>query len=69
MGFTLAPLLMHSEFVPPKAREALRAASYGPSAQRIPQLESAARILYLEASLDCRDAREIVGLDGCAPCA
>jgi hypothetical protein len=67
MAFSIAPLLVHSQMVPPAARDALRAASLAPVEQRVRELESAARVLYHEAGLDCRDAREVVGLNsgGC----
>jgi hypothetical protein len=68
MAFSLAPLLIHSESVPLKARQALLAASVGPSEQRKTALVSAARVLYIESSLDCRDALEIVGLQGDCGC-
>jgi len=63
--FSLAPLLVHSEAVPPAAREALRAAIVASPDRRDAELESAARILYTDTELDCRDARELVGLSGC----
>jgi hypothetical protein len=64
MGFSLALLLMHSEFVPVEAREALKAASVAPLERKTAELELAARVLHREAALDCRDARELVGLYG-----
>ncbi len=68
MSFTVAPLLLHSAAVPPKARAALRAASLVSPERRTAELESAARVLYLETDLDCRDAREIVGLESSGCC-
>jgi len=66
MAFSLAPLLIHSEAVPVKAREALRAVSTAPAEQRKFALRSAARVLYSETSIDCGDAMELVGLrPGC----
>ena len=65
MAFSLAPLLIHSEAVPMKAREALRAVSSAPSEQRGTALRSAAKLLYAETSLDCGDAMELVGLQNC----
>ena len=66
MAFSLAPLLIHSESVPVKAREALRAVSAVPVEQRKSALRSAARVLYTETSIDCGDAMELVGLQaGC----
>jgi len=68
MAFSLAPLLIHSESVPLKAREALRAASAAPFEQRKLALASAARVLHTESALDCRDALEIVGLQSDCGC-
>jgi len=66
MAFSLAPLLIHSEAVPVKAREALRAVTTAPVEQRKSALRSAAHVLYAETSLDCGDAMELVGLQaGC----
>ena len=62
MAFSLAPLLIHSESVPLKARQALLAASLAPFEHRKTALASAARVLHTESALDCRDALEIVGL-------
>jgi hypothetical protein len=66
MAFSLAPLLVHSDSIPAKAREALRAVNAAPAEHRDTALRSAARLLYMETSLDCGDALELVGLqDGC----
>jgi hypothetical protein len=66
MAFSLAPLLIHSESIPHRAREALRSAALAPAEQKKTALASAARILHSETSIDCRDAMEIVGLNaGC----
>jgi len=66
MAFSLATLLIHSEAVPVKAREALRAVSTAPVEQRKSALRSAARLLHSETSIDCGDALELVGLQaGC----
>ena len=62
MSFSMAPLLLHSEHVPATARSALRTAHDLPPDQRKPHLEFAANILHHELDLDCRDARELVGL-------
>jgi hypothetical protein len=68
MGFSIALLLMHSEFVPAEAREALKAANAAPLEERTRALETAAQILRREAALDCTDARELVGLhEGAKP--
>jgi len=62
MGLNLSELLIHSEAVPRRARDALRAANLGPPEQRKAELESAARILLRETDLDWRDARDLLGL-------
>jgi hypothetical protein len=68
MAFSVAPLLIHSESVPLRARQALLAATTAPFEQRRSALVSAARVLYTESSIDCRDALEIVGLEGDCGC-
>ena len=68
MGFSIALLLIHSEFVPAEAREALKAANEAPLEARTQALEIAARILHHKASLDCSDARELVGLHEAGEC-
>lgn len=68
MGFTMAPLLMHSDSVPAEAREALKRAHQGPEEHRAAQLESAARVLYRETELDCAEARDLVGLPSSGTC-
>jgi hypothetical protein len=66
MAFSLAPLLIHSDAVPQRARDALRVAALAPVAHRKHALVSAARILHAETALNCEEALEIVGLqDGC----
>ena len=62
MPFSLAPLLVHHEAVPQLARDALRAAAMAPPESRDEMLQEAARILHRETDLECRDARELVGL-------
>jgi len=62
MGIAMASLLVHSEHVPPAAREALRAASTVGPEDRVELLESAARILHSEAGVECCDAFELVDL-------
>lgn len=63
MSFSLLPLLLVEEDVPPLARAALREARVAAPEQRSALLETAARALYREAQLDCADARELVGLE------
>ena len=62
MAFSLAPLLVHYEGVPAAAREALRSATLAPPESRDEALAHAARVLYEETDLACRDVRELVGL-------
>lgn len=62
MSFSLARLLVDSDFTPPAARRALRTAFAKPPEQRGPHLEAAARALRRELDLDWRDAFELVGL-------
>lgn len=64
----MAPLLMHSEAVPAEAREALKAAWFGPAEHRAAQLESAAQLLYRHAGLDCSEARDLLGLPSTGRC-
>ncbi len=66
MAFSIARLLLHSSSVPADARDALRVALDGSQAE---ELEVAARLLYDATDLDCRDARELVGLANCGSCA
>jgi len=62
MAFSLAPLLVHHEGVSETARAALRSATMAPPESRDEALEHAARVLYEETDLECRDVRELVGL-------
>ncbi|HEV8547479.1 MAG TPA: hypothetical protein VGQ57_00600 [Polyangiaceae bacterium] len=62
MAISMMPLLIHSEAVSPKVRAALKAAVLSPPEVRSAELETAARLLHREASLDCRDIRDLVGL-------
>ena len=62
MSFSLLPLLIFEEDVPPIARAALREARQASAERRPALLETAARALYRDANLDCADARELVGL-------
>ncbi len=68
MAFSLAPLLIHSDSVPAKAREALRAVSAVPVEQRKSALRSVARLLHAETAIDCGDALELVGLQNTCGC-
>jgi hypothetical protein len=64
MSLSMLPLLIHSEQVPAKARDAIRAAYEAPPQHRDARLESAARVLHHATGLECSDARELVGLFG-----
>ena len=59
---SLAPLLLHSESVPPSAKQALRAASAAHPGERDAFLVEAAHILHAETGLACEDVKELVGL-------
>ena len=67
MSISVAPLLLASESVPPRARRALRSAFQAPPSERVPHLEAAACVLHRELGLDCPDARELVGLPATSP--
>lgn len=62
MALSMMPLLIHSEALSHEVRTALKAAAIASPEARSAQLETAARLLYREASLDCRDVRDLVGL-------
>ncbi|HEX4452693.1 MAG TPA: hypothetical protein VH143_17570 [Kofleriaceae bacterium] len=72
MALSVVPLLLHSDALPEGARLALVDALAQPETERAPFLANAARILYREASLECVDALELVGLapplDGSCGC-
>jgi hypothetical protein len=62
-GFSMLPLLVHSNAVSASARSALLAAQASTPEKRVQALKSAARVLHHETGLECRDVLEIVGLD------
>jgi hypothetical protein len=68
MPLSMTPLLIHSDAVPENIRTALIAAAGAPAEQRRAELASVARLLYAQTSLDCRDARELVGLESSGHC-
>lgn len=68
MPLSMTPLLIHSDAVPQNIRSALIAASEAPPEQRKDELVSVARLLYAQTALDCRDARELVGLEPAGRC-
>lgn len=65
-GFSMLPLLVHSQAVPEGARNALLAAQASSPETRVAALKSAARVLHSETGLECRDVLEIVGLEAAA---
>jgi hypothetical protein len=62
MAMSMMPLLIHSEAVSPRVRDALRAAHAAPPHVRAVELESAVRLLHHEAGLSCRDLRDLFDL-------
>ena len=62
MAISMMPLLIHSPAVPLAVRAALKAAAHSPPEQRRAELEVAARLLYRDGALDCRDVRDLIGL-------
>jgi hypothetical protein len=64
MSLSMLPLLMHSEHLPAKARDAIRAAYEAPPQHRSAELESAARVLHQATGIECSDVRELVGPPG-----
>ena len=68
MALSLLPLLIHSQDIPPQAREALRTAGAAPEEVRSAALEHAARVLYAETSLECDEVRDMLDLSS-GPCA
>jgi hypothetical protein len=62
MAISMMPLLIHSEAVSPEVRARLKAAVSSPPDVRPAELERAARLLHREASIDCRDVRDLFGL-------
>ncbi len=68
-GFSMLPLLVHSNAVSAGAKSALLAAQTSPPETRMAALKSAARVLHSETGLECRDVLEIMGLDEQQACA
>ncbi len=62
MSLSLAPLLLASDDVSPRAKRVLEAGVHGPAWQRRLALESAAKLIHLETGVSCEDARELVDL-------
>ena len=62
MAISMMPLLIHSESLSNEVRAALQAAVVATPEARPAQLETAARMLHREASIDCRDIRDLIGV-------
>jgi plasmid stability protein len=62
MAISMMPLLIHSESLSNEVRAALKAAVVAAPEVRPAQLETAARMLHRESSLDCREVRDLMGL-------
>jgi hypothetical protein len=62
-GFSILPLLVHSDAVPPGAKSAILAAQASAPEMRAQALASVARVLHQETGLECRDVLDIIGLD------
>ncbi len=62
MSLSMSSLLIHNQHVPASVRAALKAAHAAPANERTQELQSAARLLFEETSLDCADVRELVDL-------
>lgn len=62
MAMSMMPLLIHSEALSPRVRDALRAAHAAPPEVRKVELESAARLLHREAGVSCRDLHDLFDL-------
>lgn len=69
MAFSIARLLLHSNAVPEEARDALKSAFESAPEHQDAWLERALGLLYDATDLDCRDARELVGLVPSESCA
>jgi hypothetical protein len=67
-GFSILPLLVHSQAVSASAKSAIVAAQSSAPEMRAQALASAARVLHQETGLECSDILDIVGLDagGCS---
>jgi hypothetical protein len=62
MAMSMTAILLHSHAVSSDVRDALHAAEIAPLERRAMARKQAARLLVQEATLDCRDARELVDL-------
>jgi hypothetical protein len=64
VGFSMIPLLMHSDSISQEARQAVRAVTTAASPeQRTEMRKEAARLLYRETGLECAEVLDLVGLD------
>jgi hypothetical protein len=62
MAMSMTAILLHSHAVPSDVRDALHAAELAPVEHRAVARKQVARLLVQQATLDCRDARELVDL-------
>jgi len=62
MAMSMTSILLHSHAVSSDVRAAIQAAELVPVETRAVALKNAARLLVREATIDCRDARELVDL-------
>jgi hypothetical protein len=62
MAMSMTAILLHSHAVPSDVRDALHAAELAPAENRALARKQVARLLVQQATLDCRDARELVDL-------
>lgn len=69
MAFSISRLLLHSNSVPPEARDALRSALESEPEHKEAWLQRAFSLLHDTTDIDCRDARELVGLEPSEGCA
>jgi hypothetical protein len=59
---SMTSLILHSDHVPASARNALRAATEAPPADREALLTAAAQLLHDETGLECADVLELMDL-------
>ncbi len=65
MGYSMIPLLMHSDSISAEARDAARAVCDAPATGRTDKRMEAARVLFEELrgeGLDCGEVLDLVGL-------
>ena len=62
MAMSMTSILIHSHAVSSDVRDALQAAERVSADNRALARKQVARLLVMESTLDCRDARELVDL-------